>query len=114
MYKNKLQELCQKKAWKLPEYETKREGPPHDARFSTTVTVNSIPFTPPTESRTIKLSQNDAAMLAFNHFSQQQQNPISSPFLPNLSTFPQPTFSATASSSSHCMFSHVLMLLLFM
>ncbi|WJX29608.1 HLA class II histocompatibility antigen, DR beta 4 chain [Trifolium repens] len=103
MYKNKLQELCHKKSWNLPEYVTTRKGPPHDSRFSTTVTVNSIPFTNPTEWRTVKLSQNEAAMLAFNHFSQQQQNPISSPFLPNLSTFPQPTFSATASSSSHCL-----------
>jgi hypothetical protein len=107
MYKNKLKQLCQRKAWKSPEYETKREGPGHDSRFSTTVTVNSIPFTPPTESRTIKLSQNNAAMLAFNHFSPQPQNPISPPFLPNLSSFPQPAISGSASSRSHGTFSHV-------
>jgi dsRNA-specific ribonuclease len=106
MYKNKLQELCHKKSWNLPEYVTTRKGPPHDSRFSTTVTVNSIPFTNPTESRTVKLSQNEAAMLAFNHFS-HQQNPISPPVLPNLSSFPQPAISASASSHSHGTFLHV-------
>ncbi|XP_045788988.1 uncharacterized protein LOC123884035 isoform X2 [Trifolium pratense] len=110
MYKNKLQELCQKKSWDLPDYETKREGPPHNSRFLTTVTVNSVPFTPPTESRTVKASQNDAAMLAFNHFSQQQQqqqqNPISPPFLPNFSSFPQPAISASSSSRSEGLLVH--------
>jgi dsRNA-specific ribonuclease len=106
MYKHKLYVLCKKNGWKLPEYETKREGPTHAARFSTTVTVNSIPFTTHTESRTIKLSQNEAAMLAFNHFS-HQQNPISPPVLPNLSSFPQPAISASASSHSHGTFLHV-------
>ncbi|CAI8595166.1 unnamed protein product [Vicia faba] len=92
MYKNKLQELCQKKSWTLPVYDTARDGPPHSPLFTTTVTVNSVPFTSLTPSRTSKLSQNDAAMLAFNHFS--EQNPISAPFLPNLSSFPQPSFAA--------------------
>ncbi|XP_058722672.1 double-stranded RNA-binding protein 1-like isoform X1 [Vicia villosa] len=92
MYKNKLQELCQKKAWSLPSYDTTRDGPPHNPVFTTKVTVNSIPFTSSTPLRTLKLSQNDAAMIAFNHFS--EQNPIASPFLPNLASFPQPSFPA--------------------
>ncbi|KAI5443651.1 double-stranded RNA-binding protein 6 [Lathyrus oleraceus] len=97
MYKNKLQELCQKKSWCLPVYDTTRAGPPHNPLFTTTVTVNSIPFTSSTPSRTLKLSQNDAAFLAFNHFS--EQNPISPPFLPNLSTFPQPSFSGSLNAA---------------
>ncbi|XP_027187715.1 double-stranded RNA-binding protein 1-like isoform X2 [Cicer arietinum] len=100
MYKVKLQELCHKKSWSLPEYETTREGPPHNPRFTSTVTVNSIPFTTVSPSRSVKLSQNDAAMIAFNHFS--QLNPISSssssPFLPNLSSFPQPHLSTSSFS----------------
>ncbi|CAK8533038.1 unnamed protein product [Lathyrus sativus] len=97
MYKNKLQELCQKKSWRLPVYDTTRAGPPHDPLFTTTVTVNSVPFTSSTPSRTLKLSQNDAAFLAFNHFS--EQNPVSSPFLPNLAAFPQPSFSGSLNAA---------------
>ncbi|PNX98149.1 double-stranded RNA-binding protein 1-like [Trifolium pratense] len=99
MYKKKLQELCQHKSWNLPEYETIREGPQHNSRFSTTVIVNSTPFTSTAQLRTIKLSQNDAAMLAFNHFSQQQNPTIGKPFLPNLSSFPQPVLSTSSTSS---------------
>ncbi|KAK4790360.1 hypothetical protein SAY86_017664 [Trapa natans] len=69
MYKSKLQELCQQKHWSLPQYSTTKEGPSHGPRFTTTITVNGISFVTPNPSRSTKESHNDAAMLAFQHFS---------------------------------------------
>ncbi|XP_057445876.1 double-stranded RNA-binding protein 1-like isoform X2 [Lotus japonicus] len=110
MYKTKLQVLCQKNSWSLPDYETSREGPDHNPRFSSTVTVNGVPFSSASPSCSAKLAQNDAAMLAFIHFSQPNPTPIPLPIpnpkpnpvpsLPNLHSFPQPSFGANSTSSS--------------
>ncbi|XP_061371688.1 double-stranded RNA-binding protein 4-like isoform X3 [Gastrolobium bilobum] len=100
MYKTKVQELCQKKSWSLPEYETTREGPDHNRRFTSTVTVNGVPFHSPSPCRTVKESQNTAAMLAFNHFSQPNPNPNPNPnpiSLCPLYSFPQPSLSGFSS-----------------
>jgi hypothetical protein len=51
----------------LPEYQKTHEGPPHNPHFSSTVTVNSISFTSPEPARTLKVSQDFAAMVAFHH-----------------------------------------------
>ncbi|KAL2335115.1 hypothetical protein Fmac_016328 [Flemingia macrophylla] len=92
MYKTKIQELCQKRSWPLPTYKNNREGPQHNPRFTSTVTVNGVSFHTPTPTRSAKQAQNDAAMLAFHHFSP------STPPLPQhnlcistLSSFPQPS-----------------------
>ncbi|KAK2638294.1 hypothetical protein Ddye_026089 [Dipteronia dyeriana] len=68
MYKAKLQEYCQWKRWELPLYTTIKEGPPHDPRFQTTVTVNNLSFTNRI-CKTTKEGQNNAARLALLHFS---------------------------------------------
>ncbi|KAK0601952.1 hypothetical protein LWI29_029033 [Acer saccharum] len=68
MYKAKLQEYCQFKRWELPLYTTIKEGPPHDPRFQTTVTVNNLSFTNRI-CKTTKEGQNNAARLALLHFS---------------------------------------------
>ncbi|XP_022743722.1 double-stranded RNA-binding protein 1-like isoform X2 [Durio zibethinus] len=69
MYKSKLQELCQKKAWTLPEYNITKEGQDHNPRFEATVIVNGKSFQPRNPARSSKEAQNDAAQLAFLHFT---------------------------------------------
>lgn len=47
-----------------------REGPDHNPRFTATVTVNGVPFqTPAFECRSLKEAQNQAAKLAYDHFT---------------------------------------------
>ncbi|KAM5578184.1 hypothetical protein ABKV19_008482 [Rosa sericea] len=91
MFKSKLQELCQKKAWPLPEFSSKKEGLDHDPRFSATVKINGLEFNTVDSFRSSKLAQNDAARLAFDHFSAPATRPI--PF-----DFPQPSLVAIAPS----------------
>ncbi|OMO67906.1 Double-stranded RNA-binding protein [Corchorus capsularis] len=69
MYKTKLQEFCQKKAWQLPEYNVKKEGEDHNPHFQATVIVNGIPFHSQNPARSSKQAQNDAAQLAFLHLA---------------------------------------------
>ncbi|KAL6225498.1 hypothetical protein ACLB2K_004348 [Fragaria x ananassa] len=75
---SKLQEVCQKKAWALPEYSSTKEGLDHDPRFASSVLVNGLTFHTPQSFRSSKLAQNDAARLH------------SSTFLPRPSLFPAP------------------------
>lgn len=82
MYKSKLQELCHQYAWSLPEYVTRKEGPDHHPRFSTSITVNGVLFeTPSNQFRSSKEAQNEAAKIAFDYFTvpkpilQQSINP---------------------------------------
>ncbi|KAJ6384137.1 hypothetical protein OIU78_027445 [Salix suchowensis] len=75
MYKSKLQELCQQRSWELPTYESSRQGQAHNPRFLATVTVNDISFHSPSPSNTSKKAQNDAAKLAFEHFSNSRRSP---------------------------------------
>ncbi|KAL6202702.1 hypothetical protein ACLB2K_026407 [Fragaria x ananassa] len=88
MFKSKLHEVCQKKAWALPEYSSTKEGVDHDPRFSASVLVNGLTFHTPQSFRSSKLAQNDAACLAFEHFS--------APAAPAPSAFPQPSLIADA------------------
>ncbi|KAK7380784.1 hypothetical protein VNO78_33303 [Psophocarpus tetragonolobus] len=109
MYKTKLQELCQRKSWPLPCYTKAREGPDHNPSFTSTVTVNGVSFHSPSPARSVKQAQNDAAMLAFHHFS---PSPLPSPLPSNsslpqhslsvssLSSFPQPSLCALSSSGA--------------
>ncbi|XP_050381471.1 double-stranded RNA-binding protein 1-like isoform X2 [Argentina anserina] len=69
MFKSKLQDVCQKKAWSLPEYTSTKEGLDHDPRFSATVVVSGLTFNAAQSFRSSKLAQNDAACIAFHHFS---------------------------------------------
>ncbi|KAE9590214.1 putative double-stranded RNA-binding domain-containing protein [Lupinus albus] len=69
MYKTKVQQLCHIKSWNLPVYETVKDGPDHNPGFISTVTVNGVQFQTTQPTRTAKQSQNDAAKLAFYHFS---------------------------------------------
>ncbi|XP_074557574.1 double-stranded RNA-binding protein 1-like isoform X2 [Curcuma longa] len=81
MYKSRLQELCQRRQWRLPEYDTSREGLVHDSLFSATVTVNGSSFRSPDLSRTSKEAQNKAALVAFEQLSEAvpQSPPVDSP-----------------------------------
>ncbi|CAK7341497.1 unnamed protein product [Dovyalis caffra] len=82
MYKSKLQELCQQREWELPSYEASKQGQAHNPRFLATVTVNGISFHSPSPSNTSKGAQNNAAKLAYDHFSLSR--PSSSPSLPEV------------------------------
>lgn len=75
MYKAKLQELCQRTLWSLPDYSISREGPDHNPRFKASVTVNGVVFVTANVSRSSKQALNDAAKLAFDHFSSQPVRP---------------------------------------
>ncbi|EEF36694.1 hypothetical protein RCOM_1321840 [Ricinus communis] len=69
MYKTKLQELCHQKTWSLPEYSTTKVGQDHNPIFHATVIVNGYSFSSSSPSKSSKLAQNNAAKLAFDHFS---------------------------------------------
>ncbi|XVE62529.1 hypothetical protein DITRI_Ditri06bG0124900 [Diplodiscus trichospermus] len=69
MFKSRLQELCQKKAWNLPEYNTTKQGQDHNPRFQATVIVNGKLFQSDVPARSSKEAQNDAARLAYSHFT---------------------------------------------
>lgn len=69
MYKTKLQELCHQRVWNLPVYTTAKQGLDHNPRFQATVTVNDQSFTTPDLYKSSKEAQNDAARIAFQHFS---------------------------------------------
>lgn len=107
MYKTKVQELCQRRSWTLPDYNTTREGPDHDPRFISTVTVNGVSFETPSATRNAKSAQNDAAMLAFLHFSPPSSSSSPSPS-PSLSPSPSPSLSPSPSPSPASFPQHVL------
>ncbi|XP_020533065.1 double-stranded RNA-binding protein 1 isoform X1 [Jatropha curcas] len=69
MYKTKLQELCQKRQWALPKYSTMKDGPDHNPRFKSSVSVNSHSFDSPFPYKSSKQAQNEAAKIAFLHFT---------------------------------------------
>lgn len=76
MYKSKLQELCHEKKWGLPRYTPMKDGPDHNPCFRTCVTVNGFSFDSPVACKSSKQAQNQAAMVAFLHFTSP---PSSSP-----------------------------------
>ncbi|KAL8152421.1 hypothetical protein V2J09_010181 [Rumex salicifolius] len=69
MFKTKLQEYCQSKAWLLPSYGVTREGADHCPRFKAVVDVNGFSFDSPDFCNTSKDAQNLAAKLAIEHFT---------------------------------------------
>ncbi|KAI9121493.1 hypothetical protein K1719_008526 [Acacia pycnantha] len=98
MYKSKLQELCHRRLWNLPDYQTTKEGPHHNPRYSANITVNGVDFQTPSPYRTSKEAQNNVAKLAYDHFSPPMPKPPSSspqtsnsPSVPQ-SSLPQPSF----------------------
>ncbi|BFG35020.1 hypothetical protein CerSpe_212940 [Prunus speciosa] len=69
MHKSKLQELCHGKKWGLPRYTAMKDGPDHNPAFKASVSVNGISFDSPVACKSSKQAQNQAAMLAFLHFT---------------------------------------------
>lgn len=69
MYKSKLQELCQRRSWELPEYTTVKDGPDHMPRFTAAVNVHGQVFETPAHCKSAKEAQNNAAQIAFDHFN---------------------------------------------
>ncbi|KAL0374717.1 UNVERIFIED_CONTAM: Double-stranded RNA-binding protein 4 [Sesamum radiatum] len=69
MYKSKLQELCHRRSWELPEYTTVKNGPDHMPRFTASVNVHGEVFQTPALCRSAKEAQNTAARIAFDHFN---------------------------------------------
>ncbi|KAK2388583.1 double-stranded RNA-binding protein [Trifolium repens] len=70
MYKMKLQELCHRRRWSLPEYYAMNiDGPPHNPIFKAYVFVNGVTFTSSDTFNSSKEAHNQAAMKAFLNFS---------------------------------------------
>ncbi|GAU48808.1 hypothetical protein TSUD_406410 [Trifolium subterraneum] len=69
MYKSKLQELCQRRRWRLPRYSATKAGPPHNPSFNASVSVNGVTFTSSNTFNSSKEAHNNAAMKAFLDFS---------------------------------------------
>ncbi|XP_050244903.1 double-stranded RNA-binding protein 4-like isoform X1 [Quercus robur] len=108
MYKSKLQELCQQKSWSLPEYVSTKDGPDHNPRFTATATViinsNSPPqtFHSSNPCKSSKAAQNDAARVAFLHFTQPPPPPPPSITIrsnSSFASFPQPSLPSSSSFS---------------
>jgi dsRNA-specific ribonuclease len=72
MEKSRLQELCQRKKWPLPSYETKQEGLPHQPRFTTTVIVDFTLIISNKVCTTNLSSQQHAAQHAYDHFFKKE------------------------------------------
>lgn len=69
MFKSKLQELCQNKKWRLPEYCCMRDGADHNPQFKASVVVNGTNFDSPPSCKSSKEAHNEAAKFAFLHFT---------------------------------------------
>ncbi|KAK2640909.1 hypothetical protein Ddye_022672 [Dipteronia dyeriana] len=69
MYKTKLQELCHQNRWGLPRYSSLKDGPDHTPLFKASVTLNALFFHSSVSCKSSKDAQNQAAMLAFLHFT---------------------------------------------
>jgi Double-stranded RNA binding motif len=97
MNKMRLQELCQKQRWDLPQYKHRRVGTDRELRFVASVTVNGSVFeSPDTESRSVKDAQNKAAIIAFEKLTaflaaEAVTSPPQSLSVESLSLRPAPT-----------------------
>ncbi|XP_020553617.1 uncharacterized protein LOC105173936 isoform X2 [Sesamum indicum] len=91
MYKSKLQELCHRRSWELPEYTTVKNGPDHMPRFTATVNVHGEVFQTPALCRSAKDAQNTAARIAFDHFNVPSSPRLHRP-LPSSSALPAVAF----------------------
>ncbi|CAL1404524.1 unnamed protein product [Linum trigynum] len=69
MFKTQLQELCQKKRWALPWYSAMRDGPDHSPRFKASASIDGLTFHSPPSCNSFKQAQNEAAQIAFRHFT---------------------------------------------
>ncbi|XP_073137850.1 double-stranded RNA-binding protein 1-like [Henckelia pumila] len=69
MYKSKLQELCQRKSWNLPEYTIVKDSLDHLPRFKVIVVVNDLNFETPPECKSAKKAQNSVAKMTYDHFT---------------------------------------------
>ncbi|GER31704.1 double-stranded RNA binding protein [Striga asiatica] len=69
MHKTKLQELCHKRKWKLPEYATSREGQDHMPLFRASVWVCGNKFDSGPACKSSKQAHNEAAQIAFLHLT---------------------------------------------
>ncbi|PQQ15012.1 double-stranded RNA-binding protein 1-like [Prunus yedoensis var. nudiflora] len=98
MYKSKLQELCQQRKWRLPEYNATKLGLDHNPRFAASITINGVAFNTVQLFRSSKEAQNDAARLAFAHFTDPQ--PRHTNRIPSPSSFPQPSLPASSALPS--------------
>ncbi|MCL7041201.1 hypothetical protein MKW94_007553 [Papaver nudicaule] len=97
MFKSRLQELCHQKLWGLPNYTSTRDGPDHNPRFKASVLINGVSFDTPDFCKSSKEAQNEAAKLAFQHFS--SSDPLYRPKI-ILRDSPSPQSTSPASSTT--------------
>lgn len=100
MYKSRLQELCQQRLWTLPDYASIRDGPDHTPRFTATVTINGERFQTQNPCKSSKEAQNDAARVAFFHFTNPKPPPPQPSVPSSFSHFPQPSLPSSSGKNS--------------
>lgn len=66
MYKSQLQEFAQKAGFTPPLYEFVKEGPSHEPRFKSMVTVNSVTYESNLVFPNLKSAEHAAAKVALN------------------------------------------------
>ncbi|KAF6169788.1 hypothetical protein GIB67_034180 [Kingdonia uniflora] len=76
MYKSRLNELCHQNQWGLPHYKPTKHGPDHTPSFKASVIVNGLSFDTPISCQSSKEAQNEAARIAFQHFTVSVQDPL--------------------------------------
>lgn len=77
MYKMRLQEMCHRRRWNLPEYSAIHvDGPPHNPSFKGSVFVNGLTFTSSDTFHSSKEAHNQAAMKALLNFSSPSSSTI--------------------------------------
>ncbi|KAF3327549.1 double-stranded RNA-binding protein 1-like protein [Carex littledalei] len=103
MNKTRLQELCQKRRWKLPQYTNRRVETGREPRFVASVTVNGLVFeSPDAESISVKEAQNKAATVAFEELSAAPAvDAVPSPQLPPAVESLSPRPSTTESNATY-------------
>ena len=75
-YKNRLQTYAQKKNIDLPAYSCERQGPQHASRFKCKVTVGGQCYEGTNFFVTLKEAQNDAAKIAFEQVSLNEDQKV--------------------------------------
>ncbi|CAK7329246.1 unnamed protein product [Dovyalis caffra] len=103
MYKTKLQELCHGRQFGLPRYSAMKDGPDHNPRFKACVSVNGLTFDSSASCKSSKEAHNDAAKIAFLHFSSPP--PPSSSMTPDPLAVGQETKETSQELNGHSSFS---------
>ncbi|KAF3796151.1 Double-stranded RNA-binding protein 1 [Nymphaea thermarum] len=74
MFKNRLQEYCQRNSWGFPKYTITKGGPDHNPKFKATVVVNGVAYEVQGFHKSSKDAQNEAARVVFESLVDADQS----------------------------------------